>query len=506
MISMCKLTCPVIFCFLVMVMAHGCGSETGPKDGNSLQDAQDGANTTDDGLADGAQIDDGDPGQADTPSGDDAAYLDAGTDAGTDDSDDGSGDAAASDSGDSGFDAGIDGSAGDGASDAGGDQQPSGSMTVEQIGLSGMMGESALIIGPDGTSVLIDTGGDGHAAKIIEVIDRALPSRRIDWVVITHYHADHDGGFDKIFLPSSANGNDPVEIARGVISRGLFDMDADFAANDSDFQQYCNAVTDPQWDVLHYDLCNGSEECSCDGSEPGNPWPASDCDGLLLGNLEDPSDDQAGKLSYLNLGAGATMTFYNANAHLATGSGVISAEDSGISVGEGGTGPENNRSLGGIIHWGNFYYSFHGDLSSQIEDFITAHSDEIEIEPSGAMLVPPGAMDVSKLSHHGLVSSTDQAWVDWLYPDDGQNRNAIVGTDSGYWFSPSAAVMGRLEPRLGTGYIWVTRLGTMPGDNPRRKVAGGSVVIRVLEGTTYDVYALTDSGASQQESYTCTQP
>lgn len=57
-------------------------------------------------------------------------------------------------------------------------------------------GQATLFVTPAGQSVLVDTGNEGtrDPARILAVA-RAAGVRQIDYLLITHYHGDHIGGF-----------------------------------------------------------------------------------------------------------------------------------------------------------------------------------------------------------------------------------------------------------------------------------------------------------------------
>ncbi len=57
-------------------------------------------------------------------------------------------------------------------------------------------GAATLIVTPQGESVLVDTGNPGlrDADRIVKAATREAGLKRIDHLVITHFHRDHFGG------------------------------------------------------------------------------------------------------------------------------------------------------------------------------------------------------------------------------------------------------------------------------------------------------------------------
>ena len=57
-------------------------------------------------------------------------------------------------------------------------------------------GASTLYVSPSGESMLVDTGYEtgGRDAKRILAAAQAAGLKKIDYVVISHYHSDHAGG------------------------------------------------------------------------------------------------------------------------------------------------------------------------------------------------------------------------------------------------------------------------------------------------------------------------
>src|SRR5436190_22767534 len=57
--------------------------------------------------------------------------------------------------------------------------------------------DSALVVMPNGKTLLIDSGKNGHGKRIKAVMDQAGVTQ-IDAFVDSHYHEDHFGGIDDL--------------------------------------------------------------------------------------------------------------------------------------------------------------------------------------------------------------------------------------------------------------------------------------------------------------------
>lgn len=377
---------------------------------------------------------------------------------------------------------------------------PAGELIIEQIYLPGMnMGEAAIVVGPDGTTVLIDVANDGHGAQILEAVTRRKGEAAIDWAIITHYHNDHIGGFDNLF---GAGANQHLEVRKGIVLRGFYDIGADMPGVE-DFNEFCT-LSQGELAAQIVTLCAGAAEMPCGNAS--SRYPTSDCPGLLMGDLSTADDDAAGSLSFIPLGNGAKLYFTHASGWVAQSGGAISAENNGITIGYGETDQENARSLGGVIKWGDFNYLFAGDTQGRdikIEGFIASHSAGLTITPGGVELLPSGTADVIHLSHHGLASSTAQEWVDWLFPDNGQGRNAVVGTTGIYVTSPAQPVLDRVVPRLGTGFVFATANAYTHGTSPQLIIANAAVTAQVSQGgAQYVMVTGVGTGAITSGIYT----
>ena len=236
-------------------------------------------------------------------------------------------------------------------------------------------GQSTLIVSPSGQTLLIDTGWRGfdgrdadrivHAAKLAKV-------KRIDYVLITHYHRDHVGG-----APQLA---DRMKVGT-FVDHGPNMEDANVVKED--YADYVKLLQRPE--VQHLVV------------KPGDTVPIKDITVKVL--------TAAGEHIQTPLpGAGQPNTF-------CASSPKREADPS-----------ENARSLGTIITYGNFRLLDLGDLT---------WNKELELMcPNN----PIGTVDVYLTSHHGLDQSGSPALVHAVHPRVAiMNNGARKGGSPAAW-------------------------------------------------------------------------
>jgi hypothetical protein len=65
------------------------------------------------------------------------------------------------------------------------------------IDLAGAVGNATLLISPSGESMLLDTGPSFTVKRVVEVL-KHVGVKQLDYLVVTHYHADHYGATAEI--------------------------------------------------------------------------------------------------------------------------------------------------------------------------------------------------------------------------------------------------------------------------------------------------------------------
>lgn len=329
------------------------------------------------------------------------------------------------------------------------------------------MGESALVVGPDGTVVLIDVGNGSHDDDVADALASITGSLHVDHIVITHFHADHGNGLADLL------GN--VSFSGKLVHRGFTDLTP--AANAATVESLCDVLATRTGAAAP--LCTAATAAPCDSGAWMGTYPATSCAGL------DTQD--------LALGSGATLDFVAADGSMAGDRyeslvGPILTDDSN---------GENARSVVGLLRHGAFRMLFAGDLTGggsdtdDVESFYAARLSEVGVDPAG--------VDVLHAGHHGRNTSSNPTWIGALLPADGRSRNALTGISTAHLASPHAEVLTNLLDgnRLGEGRFWVTTIATGGATAAGVESAdGGRVVLATLDGgAAYAIQSISKDGA-----------
>ncbi len=240
--------------------------------------------------------------------------------------------------------------------------EPSGLLEIHQINVQ--QGESALIIGPDGTTVLLDAGDNGKGAQIVAYL-RTLgldPEDGLDYTLAGHLDADHVGGFDEVFQ----------------------------AGYDVRLGNWYNGSTKSNATIEDY-------KASAAGTAIGGPIKA------IVGDTVD-------------LGNGALLTVVAGDGEV-IGHGIV----------DGAGENENDLSVAVLVQYGSFDYIWASDLGGgDADSACTGRStNQVNVETPLARAITPGGfwplvqaagVDVLHVNHHGSESSTNSDYMNLLKP------------------------------------------------------------------------------------------
>ncbi len=260
---------------------------------------------------------------------------------------------------------------------------PSGLLEIHYINVQ--QGGSTLIVGPDGTTVLMDASDNGKGTN--EVVPYLmslgiLPGDDLDHTLASHLDEDHYGGFDEVFDA----GYDVAE------SNWFNGSDKDIPA----VRNFIAAVT---------------------ATSAGAPRP------IPLGQT-------------LDLGDGALLTVVAVNGEVIGAGGVAGAQRS-----------ENDRSVGVLIQYGDFDFIWAGDLGGGDDDTDCTErsTNQANLETPLAVEVTPGGswpfltssgVEVMHVNHHGSASSTNSDYMNLLQP-----KVAVISVGSNGFEHPRRSVV-----------------------------------------------------------------
>ena len=240
---------------------------------------------------------------------------------------------------------------------------PSGLLEIHYINVG--WGTSVLVIGPDGTRILMDGGrdnmGNNQVGPYMQSIG-LLPSDGLQYILASHMHSDHLAGLTELM-------NSGYDVTQDVLHNG------------SDYQTtYVTA------------FLNAAAQMTA--------GPAR----------------QIGLGEVIQLGDGATATCICRDGYV-VGRGYIA----------GSHVNENDRSIGILVKYGNFEYIFAGDLGGGDLDISCTDRSTNQVDVEGPMaqaIMPSGqyplltvdGAEVLHVNHHGSESSTNSTYMNLLTP------------------------------------------------------------------------------------------
>lgn len=263
---------------------------------------------------------------------------------------------------------------------------PSGLLEIHTINVQ--QGTSVLVIGPDGTTILLDGGNNGKGSGEVVPYLESIGLQSVDgldYMIASHLHADHLGGLDEVIL----EGYD--------VRKKIYDNGSDY------------------WTQTVEEFKEASERTTAGSSEKiplGTVIPLGDC---------------------------AMATCVTADGEI-LGHGNV----------ENALVNENDRSIGILIEYHQFQYLFAGDLGGGSDDSVCTGRKTLQVNvetPLVSSLLPEGGasllgtlgIEVLHVNHHGSESSTNSDWMNLLTP-----QVALISVGDGQslgWNHPRKAVV-----------------------------------------------------------------
>lgn len=246
-------------------------------------------------------------------------------------------------------------------------QADAGKLRVYFVDVEG--GQSTLFVTPEGHSLLIDTGWPGNNFRDADRIAAAAKKagiKRIDDVIITHYHDDHVGGVPQLvqripvgtFIVHGPN----RELDKGVTEHGYAEYQKVLASTKA---KQIVAKPGERLPIEGMDVT----VISADGNLIGRPLPGAGKANQYCEVGKTPAPDQT----------------------------------------------ENSRSVGVLIRFGKLSILDLGDLTADKEHGLMCPTNKL------------GHVEVLVVSHHGWYQSSSPALVDAIHPrvaimDNGEKK------------------------------------------------------------------------------------
>jgi len=308
-----------------------------------------------------------------------------------------------------------------------------GNLEIHHINVG--QGDSTLVVGPTGKTLLFDAGestwNSSAKARIIgPYIEGVLGCKSLDYVVISHFHLDHIGyvGYGGLWHLVETQGFTVGTTLVRDYNTYLGDTSGTF----TNWRTYLEGVGQPK---VH---------------------PVTAIEGT----------------SQVDLGAGVAF-----NIVAIDGNGAIIAGDF---QGDSNPPSENDYSIGSVLSYGNFDEWIGGDLDGQyhVGGFgYTYHDIELSVAPE------VGDVDVYKANHHGSSHSSSATFINQLDPE----VSIVTVGDGNTYGHPTQSTIDRL---LATSTVYLTERGNA-STNIGSAIVAGNIVIKTSNGSAYTVNGTT---------------
>lgn len=292
-------------------------------------------------------------------------------------------------------------------------------------------GDSQLIVGPTGKTMLIDlgetswnsTGTSTNASRVADQIKSICGTGtdpvQLDYVMASHHHLDHIGYAHAVDDGTTSVGNGFYQLLSPTTSGGLgftvgtfFDHDGG-AWTDSNGDGSCEVGTStaPSTEIAWHNVGTTSQTarrfiCWLYG-------PASQADRAnIAGHVTTLTN--TGTWPSIDLGGGATGTVVNANAKgtmEADGSTPVSGDHSADSV----PPSENDYSIALKVNYGTYKYATAGDSDGEYSTSADGYTYN-NIEAGLVSKFGNVHYDTVRANHHGSAHSSSSAYVNGMDP------------------------------------------------------------------------------------------
>lgn len=334
-------------------------------------------------------------------------------------------------------------------------------------------GESQLIVGPTGKTLLIGVSEDNWntnqgATFVASEIRRITGSSHLDYVMPSHWHLDHMGyaGYGGIWS---------LLEQQGITADVLIDRDGGTWVDANQ-----DGICDPDLEVVWHNAGTISGTASnwvCWATDPNT----------IGGQIRQLA--QIGSTTQIDLGleAGVTVKVVQADAQ-----GVMQADGvtpvAGDHTLDALPTSENDYSITIWLNWGKFDYVAGGDTDGEYatSDFGYSYNDE----ESGVAASIGQQVEVIWTNHHGSAHSTNANYVNTLNP-----AVALISVGSTNTYGhPDQTVLDRLYNNGTMRYL--TQMGDPTRNYYDSVIVNGDVVVQVTDGVNYtvngDPYVATD--------------